>query len=175
MIPIRLPWRPRARPSATLHEIPACSIKSKLGFRYYNRPFGLSSGIYTAPTPPAYTAKTPSARRKNQRFNHMGALGSTKGKHRFVRGNNTFNSARRKAYKDSFGALGVSSVNRRSTTVLIPLLVFVALDAELDQTVNQLGIRYSGRAPQLRVHADRGKAWHGIDFVDVDPARLGIH
>ncbi len=30
MIPIRLPWRPRARPSATLHEIPICSIKSKL-------------------------------------------------------------------------------------------------------------------------------------------------
>ena len=30
MIPIRLPWRPRARPSATLHEIPACSMKSKL-------------------------------------------------------------------------------------------------------------------------------------------------
>ena len=26
MIPIRLPWRLRARPSATLHEIPACSI-----------------------------------------------------------------------------------------------------------------------------------------------------
>ena len=31
MIPIRLPWRPRARPSATLHEIPVCSVKSKLG------------------------------------------------------------------------------------------------------------------------------------------------
>ena len=30
MIRIRLPWRPRARPSATLHEIPACSLKSKL-------------------------------------------------------------------------------------------------------------------------------------------------
>jgi hypothetical protein len=30
MISIRLPWRPRARPSATLHEIPACSVKSKL-------------------------------------------------------------------------------------------------------------------------------------------------
>ena len=25
MIPIRLPWRHRARPSATLHEIPVCS------------------------------------------------------------------------------------------------------------------------------------------------------
>jgi len=25
-----LPWRPRARPSATLHEIPACPMKSKL-------------------------------------------------------------------------------------------------------------------------------------------------
>jgi hypothetical protein len=24
MIPIRLPWRRRARPSATLHEIPVC-------------------------------------------------------------------------------------------------------------------------------------------------------
>ena len=30
MISIRLPWRPRARPSATLHEIPICSVKSKL-------------------------------------------------------------------------------------------------------------------------------------------------
>jgi hypothetical protein len=26
---------------------------------------------------------------ENQRFNHMGVLGSSKGKHRFVRGNNT--------------------------------------------------------------------------------------
>src|SRR5271166_4179055 len=30
MISTRLPWRPRARPSATLHEIPIYSIKSKL-------------------------------------------------------------------------------------------------------------------------------------------------
>src|SRR6266851_9160046 len=29
MIPIRLPWRPRARPSATLHEIPVCSNKEQ--------------------------------------------------------------------------------------------------------------------------------------------------
>ena len=42
MIPIRLPWRPRARPSATLHEILVCSRKSKLGIKYYNRPSGLS-------------------------------------------------------------------------------------------------------------------------------------
>jgi hypothetical protein len=42
MISIRLPWRPRARPSATLHEIPICSKKSKLGIKYYNRPSGLS-------------------------------------------------------------------------------------------------------------------------------------
>src|ERR1035437_1223241 len=46
MIPIRLPWRPRARPSATLHEIPICSKKSKLGIRYYNRPSGLSRPFY---------------------------------------------------------------------------------------------------------------------------------
>ncbi len=26
---IRLPWRPRARPSATLHEIPVCSNKEQ--------------------------------------------------------------------------------------------------------------------------------------------------
>jgi len=45
MIPIRLPWRPRARPSATLHEIPVCSVKSELGNRYYRRPGGLSSVI----------------------------------------------------------------------------------------------------------------------------------
>lgn len=31
MIPDRLPWRLRARPSATLHEIRVCSMKSKLG------------------------------------------------------------------------------------------------------------------------------------------------
>ena len=30
MIRIRLPWRPRARPSATLHEIPVRSVKNKL-------------------------------------------------------------------------------------------------------------------------------------------------
>jgi hypothetical protein len=30
MIPIRLPWRPRARPSATLHEIPVCSKRANL-------------------------------------------------------------------------------------------------------------------------------------------------
>jgi hypothetical protein len=46
MIPIRLPWRPRARPSATLHEIPACPIKGKLGIKYYRRPSGLSSEIF---------------------------------------------------------------------------------------------------------------------------------
>ena len=46
MIPIRLPWRPRARPSATLHEILICSTKSKLGIRCYNRPIGLSSALY---------------------------------------------------------------------------------------------------------------------------------
>jgi hypothetical protein len=37
MISIRLPWRPRARPSATLHEIPIHSIKSKLDKYYYNQ------------------------------------------------------------------------------------------------------------------------------------------
>jgi hypothetical protein len=45
MIPFRLPWRPRARPSATLHEIPVSSKKSQLGIRYYRRPSGLSSGF----------------------------------------------------------------------------------------------------------------------------------
>src|ERR1035438_1174957 len=45
MISTRLPWRPRARPSATLHEIPICSMKSKLGIKYYNRPSGLSSAF----------------------------------------------------------------------------------------------------------------------------------
>ena len=55
MIPIRLPWRPRARPSATLHEILVRSIKSKLGVRYYNRPSGLSRN---------FTAETPSARKR---------------------------------------------------------------------------------------------------------------
>src|SRR5208283_5643038 len=48
MIPIRLPWRPRARPSATLHEIPICSITSKLGIKYYSRSIGLSSEIFAA-------------------------------------------------------------------------------------------------------------------------------
>jgi hypothetical protein len=67
-------------------------LKSKLGFRYYSRPFGLSSGIYTAST-----AKTPSAGRKTPWFNHMGVLGSTKGKRRFLRGNNTFKRAKRQA------------------------------------------------------------------------------
>ena len=45
MIAIRLPWRLWARPSATLHEIPACSFKSKLEVKYYNRPSGLSRAV----------------------------------------------------------------------------------------------------------------------------------
>ncbi len=60
MITIRLPWRPRARPSATLHEIPICSMKSKLGIKCYRatpssvkddfRNYALS-GDFTAQTP----------------------------------------------------------------------------------------------------------------------------
>src|SRR5437660_8876210 len=72
------------------------------------------------------------------------------------------------------GALGVSAVNRRSAAVLIALLVFVTLDPELDQTVNQFAIRQSSRCPQFRIHADRGEAGHGVDLVDVDLARLWI-
>ena len=165
MIPIRLPWRPRARPSATLHEIPACSITSKLGFKYYNRPIGLSSGIYTA--------KTPSARRKTKGLPH-GSAGEHRGKHRFVRGNNTLIMRNEKPKGSSRHSLRLG-VESRSATVLIPLLVFVALDAEPDQAINQLGIRYSRRCPQFRIHADRGKARHGVDLVDEDLARFGIH
>jgi hypothetical protein len=43
MIPIRLSWLHRARPSATLHEIQGLLNKSKLGNRDYCRPIGLSS------------------------------------------------------------------------------------------------------------------------------------
>jgi len=32
MIPIRLPWRHRARPSATLHEIPSLPRRANLSF-----------------------------------------------------------------------------------------------------------------------------------------------
>ena len=46
MIPIRLPWRPRARPSATLHEIPIYSKRANLGSDRYNRPIGLSRCIF---------------------------------------------------------------------------------------------------------------------------------
>jgi len=42
MIAIRLPWRPRARPSATLHEIPVCSKRANLGIHTTGRPGGLS-------------------------------------------------------------------------------------------------------------------------------------
>jgi hypothetical protein len=48
MISIRLPWRPRARPSATLHEIPIRSVRSELGYKCYYRPSGLSRGILVA-------------------------------------------------------------------------------------------------------------------------------
>ena len=61
MIPVRLPWRPRARPSATLHEIPACSIKSKLGIRYYYRPSGLSRATsFPPPRQSFWNSCTPS-------------------------------------------------------------------------------------------------------------------
>src|SRR5271156_4294169 len=49
MIAIRLPWRLWPRPSATRHEIPACSTKSKLRYGYYYRPGGLSS-VFEAAT-----------------------------------------------------------------------------------------------------------------------------
>jgi len=51
MILNRLPWRPRARPSATLHEIPICPMKGKLGNKYYYRPSGLSSAFHTEAGP----------------------------------------------------------------------------------------------------------------------------
>jgi hypothetical protein len=44
MISIRLPWRPRARPSATLHEIPDCSKRANLGGYATGVLAGLSSG-----------------------------------------------------------------------------------------------------------------------------------
>jgi hypothetical protein len=48
MIPIRLPWRPRARPSATLHEILSLLSEERTCEKCYNRPSGLSRG-YVAP------------------------------------------------------------------------------------------------------------------------------
>jgi ABC-type uncharacterized transport system permease subunit len=55
------------------------------------------------------------------------------------------------------------------STVLIPLFVFVAFDAELDQAVNQFGIGHARCHPHLRIHADGSEAGHGVDLVDEYP------
>jgi hypothetical protein len=65
MIPIRLPWRPRARPSATLHEIPAYSVKSKLEREITTDLLGLSRGSSETDLEPAepgsaWTGEAPS-------------------------------------------------------------------------------------------------------------------
>src|SRR4051794_36973219 len=46
----------------------------------------------------------------------------------------------------------------------------VALDGELDQPVDELGVGDSGRLPELRVHRDRREARHRVGLVAEEPA-----
>lgn len=55
-----------------------------------------------------------------------------------------------------------------SPAVLIFLLIGVALDAELNQTVDQIGVVQSRCAPQLGIHADGSESRHGVDFVQIN-------
>src|SRR5215471_14398661 len=59
----------------------------------------------------------------------------------------------------------------------ILLLLVVALHCQLDQAIDQLLVSHAGGPPQLRVHADGGKAGHGVDLVQIDsaPFRTRIH
>src|SRR5215469_14134934 len=67
------------------------------------------------------------------------------------------------------------SISTALPAVLIPLLLGVTLKSELNQTIDELRIGEACGGPQLGIHADRGKAGHGVDFVQVDLAGLGIH
>src|SRR5207249_4448301 len=54
------------------------------------------------------------------------------------------------------------------------LLLGVALQAKLDQAVEQLRIGDPAGLPQLGIHADLGEAWHGVDLVEVDRAGVFV-
>ncbi len=73
----------------------------------------------------------------------------------------------------------VSSGEQVPTTllsaVLILLLITMPFHSKLNQPVNQLRIRDTRSRPQLGIHADGCKSRHGIDLVQINLARLGIH
>ncbi len=56
----------------------------------------------------------------------------------------------------------------------------MAFGGQGDEAVDKLLVRKARGLPELGVHADAGKAGHGIDFVEVDagwlrfPALLGF-
>src|SRR5215469_2724420 len=49
--------------------------------------------------------------------------------------------------------------------ISVLLLLRMTLQRQLKQAINQVRIANPGRRPQLRVHADRGKAGHGVDLI----------
>ena len=55
-----------------------------------------------------------------------------------------------------------------------PLSVLVPFDSEAHEVVDQLRVGHPSRLPQLGIHADRGEAWQGVDFVHVRLAGAGF-
>src|SRR5579875_3559076 len=54
----------------------------------------------------------------------------------------------------------------------VALAILVALDSQFDQAIQQLCVAQAAGFPELGIHADLGKAGHGVNLVDVDLARL---
>jgi hypothetical protein len=68
-----------------------------------------------------------------------------------------------------------SLVWQTSPAVLIAFFLRVAIESQLNQAADEFRIAYAGGRPQLGIHADRSESRHGIDFVQIYFARLGIH
>ncbi len=61
------------------------------------------------------------------------------------------------------------------SAVLVFLLLRVPLQPQFNQLLNQPRIFQPRRRPHLGIHADRCESGHGIDLVQVNLARFGIH
>src|SRR6476646_5980393 len=64
---------------------------------------------------------------------------------------------------------------RSLPAVLVALLIFVALNPQLYKPLNQIWVFQSTRRPHLGIHADGGEPRHGVDLVQIDLSRFGIH
>src|SRR5579875_1633615 len=48
----------------------------------------------------------------------------------------------------------------------VALAILVALDSQFDQAIQQLCVAQAAGFPELGIHADLGKAGHGVNLVD---------